>query len=120
MTRAITFWFMVGISTVIVIYDVAIAIEKTPGDTVSKVAQALFLSHPSLAFAVGGMLGHFSSTMLDHLPQWWLWMSIPILISILGVLILLDVKGWLPDWPIIWYILLGMWFTYFMWPQRGN
>lgn len=117
MTKVITFWFMVSISSIIVLYDIAIAIESTPGDTISKVAQALFLSHPALAFVVGGMIGHFSSTLRDYFPSWWLWVSLPLLILIVGVLIFFDVKGWLPKWPAIWYICIGMLVVHILWPQ---
>lgn len=120
MTKLVTIGLIYVVTVVAIVWDIIVAVEPSPGDTISKVALEAFLKHPSSAFVVGGMVGHFSSTMGGHLPHWWMWMSIPILVVITMAIALMDFKGWIPEYLSvpIWFVLFGMVSTYFLWPQK--
>jgi hypothetical protein len=109
-----------AVTIVAIVWDIIVAIEPTPGDTISKVVLDMFSKHPSAAFVAGGLLGHFSSPLLNHLPVWWLSMSIPVLAVISVLVITVDVVGWMPEGLMIpvWSVLVGMLFAFFLWPQR--
>lgn len=118
MTRTITFWTCVSVTVLVVGYDIAIAIEPTPNDTVSKVLRQLFMDYPVIAFATGVLGGHISSTLRQMLPGWWYWMSLPILGVLVGVLVACSVLKIAPwgRWPLVW-VELGLVAGYILWPQ---
>lgn len=118
MTRTITVWFCVAVTLAVIVYDVVIAIEPTPGDTVSKVAQGIFKDYPVIAFAMGGLGGHVTSTLLQYLPSWWYYASLPMLGAVviaLGVLSAYRVVP-LPNWPAVW-AQAGFAVAFVLWPQ---
>jgi len=119
-TRLVTIGMVYAITAICIIWDIYAVIEPTPGDTFSKVALKAFTDHPSIAYLVGGVLGHFCSNLGNSMPVWWLWASLPALILTTAALILIDFKWGFPSWLCqpVWFLLVGQVLTFFLWPQK--
>lgn len=59
MTKRVTGGVIVISIVLLVGYDIVIAIENSPGDTLSEILRDWAWKHPSLAFGFGGLMGHW-------------------------------------------------------------
>jgi hypothetical protein len=66
-TRTITLVLMFVAAAGLIAWDVVVATNRTPGDTISEVTLGFFMRHPIATFAIGLVLG----IILGHLtwPQ---------------------------------------------------
>lgn len=57
-TRKVTISILVAAVLALIAWDVVVAMNPTPGDTISEITLAFAMRHPALPFAVGVVCGH--------------------------------------------------------------
>lgn len=58
MTKRITKVVMIATAALIILWDIYVAVEPTPGDTISEVLLGWAMQHPIIPFAIGVVCGH--------------------------------------------------------------
>jgi hypothetical protein len=58
MSSVVTVWFIVGLIVAVLVYDMWVATNGTPGDTISEVVLGASVRYPALPLLVGFVLGH--------------------------------------------------------------
>lgn len=119
MTRLATFWFIIGITVMVVIWDIVVALAPPAGDTISKVLRQIMMDYTSVAFGIGVLGGHVTSDWRWIFPTWWYWVSLPLLVLTVGALIAADViqlKMPIQHVPFL-YVAFGVVWGHVLWPQ---
>lgn len=57
-TKKVTISLLVAAVLALIAWDVVVAMNPTPGDTISEITLAFAMRHPALPFAVGVVCGH--------------------------------------------------------------
>ncbi len=117
MTKFVTIGVILGITVAMIIYDIVIAIEPTPGDTISKVTLTHFRAFPFSPWALGVVfMGHISWPM--YYTGNYLWYSLPCLVVLTILMFMLSWFHLLPVWldPVV-YCLIGFPCGHWLWPQ---
>lgn len=58
-TRMGTFYILLGITVLLIIWDLYVANTATPGDTISELVLGYAREHPVVPFIFGVIMGHF-------------------------------------------------------------
>ena len=115
MTRKITEWLIYIVFASLCVFDIIIAIEPSPRDTISKVMLDIFVEKPFLAYASGVLIGHITS-MLPKPFYGYYYYSIPALVLVSAAILLLSLKFDVERVPVLW-MFLGIFFGRYLWPQ---
>ena len=97
-------------------WDIFVAANPVPGDTISEVFLAFTYKHPFASFAFGVLSGHLTwprTTNSDH--KWTILVS---LIAVAIATLVLDLSGILPKMLPIIPLLIGIPIGHLLWPQR--
>lgn len=119
MTRKITIALIHVVTLGLVAYDIWVAIEPSPRDTLSKVGLDEMTRHPSIAVLVGILIGHIAWPMITYGEGGaWKW-TIPFLTAAWLVFVVCDfVGGVLPRTAPISYLAVGVVLGHFLWAQK--
>ena len=129
-TKTITIIFVIAATAAIIGYDIFIAIEPTPGDTISAILLNIAGAHPVIAWFWGGLGGHLFWPMklygkavtpipfMDWSVSWRTYRTVGLIILILLTisLLVLDVAGKLPIHPAL-LLVIGVPAWHWGWPQ---
>lgn len=117
MTKAMTAIFMGIIMLVVLAWDVIVAIEPTPRDTVSKVFLDLSKSNMALPLAAGALMGHLTWAEKMSCSEFAYWrVSLPVLALAVIASVALDRLAHVHISPSIAF-LLGYVLGHLLWPQ---
>lgn len=58
MTKKVTIGILIVAAAVLIAWDVYVAANPTPGDTISEITLGFAMRHPVLPFVVGVVCGH--------------------------------------------------------------
>jgi hypothetical protein len=111
-----TLGLIVVASCVLIGWDIVVATNAERGDTISELLLAAASSHPSLAFAWGGLTGHLFWPREN--PLFWrkphtAWLLGVLAVALLAAEFIVSLKV-LPIGPLLVGISLGHW----LWPQK--
>ena len=96
-------------------WDIIVATNDEPGDTISEIVLPFSTKHSSAPSALGVVLGHLFFPSRRESPSW----SIAAL-AVLGVAAtLLDVFGMIPDITPGIPLAVGAGLGHWLWPQRA-
>ena len=116
MTRKITGAVILAVIVVVIGYDIAIAVEPTGDDTISRVFLDWATRHPFLSYAWGVLAGHLMWP-LTSADRWRKWRLGSLIAS--GVVVLaLDVCGVLPGNLTGLGLIAGVVAGHYGWPQK--
>jgi hypothetical protein len=130
-TQWLTLGVIIAATLGLIVYDVAVAIEPTPGDTISEILLSFGYRHPTIPWVWGGITGHLFWPMrllgkeVTPIPfstlgvRWQLykWVALATLIALTLVLIGLEIGAILPAVNPVIPLLLGISAGHFGWPQ---
>lgn len=112
-------------------YDIWVAIESTPNDTISWIMLSNSLKHPIIAWLWGGLTGHlfwpmsrYGSNHIYPIPfcdvdvsaKTYRWVALSVLIVLTITLLVLDISSKLTIHPAI-VLVLAIPAGHFGWPQ---
>ena len=116
MTKWMTTVVVLAVTGALVIYDIAILVEPTPGDTISEILGSTAWRHPVIAWGWGALGGHLFWHMTSPISHKWVRLSILILVTssllVAGVAAILPMIN--PGLPLVLGIPAGR----LGWPQR--
>ena len=129
-TKSITAVIVIAATALLIGYDIFVAIEPTPGDTISAVLLNCAWSHSVIAWYWGGLSGHLFWPMTLHHKEvapipfapwmfpWrtYKWVALAILILVTISLTVLDIAGKLPIHPAA-LLVAGIPAGHLGWPQ---
>lgn len=121
MTRKITIAIIEIVIILLVAWDIYVAIEPTPRDTISKIALDSVTKHPSIAVLIAIVMGHLfwpMAKMVGTETSYWKY-TVPILAALWIGSVVLDILGMLPRVSPILYILIFVPLGHYLWPQKG-
>lgn len=119
MTRYLTIGIIHAVFFGLVAYDIWVAIEPSPRDTLSKVGLDEMTRHPSIAVLAGVVIGHIVWPMATYGgPGIWKW-TVPFLAAIWIAFVVCDLVGCLPRTVPISYFAVGFVLGHFLWSQAG-
>lgn len=115
MTRYITTAIILITTGGLIAWDIFVAIEPTPHDTISEVVLSYLRRHPFIPLAMGVLVGHLSWPW-SAASSFKLWLVLGLCAAGVAFLVL-DIIRLLPgQWPIV-YVLAGILLGHFLWPQ---
>lgn len=59
MSRKITIGIILGVTAILIGWDIFVAVNPPQGDTISEIIQEFATKHPVIPFAFGVLMGHF-------------------------------------------------------------
>ena len=99
-------------------WDLVVAFNPTPGDTISELVYQYGQKHPWVPFGLGGVLGHFfwKRKAEEWEPTWLGFVAF-------GCVVAMDLlKQGTPEWEIVakptaFWALLGLYAGHHLWPN---
>lgn len=94
MSRWITVGIVVGTVTLLIVWDLVVAFNSTPGDTESEVVRDFAFRHPMTAVSLSTLVTHFFVPMPVSKTVKKILTGCLITVGVVGLA--LDLLGWLP------------------------
>lgn len=117
MTRYLTIGIVSAVFFALIAYDVWVAIEPSPRDTISKVGLDGMIAHPSIAILAGVMIGHIAWPSTYGEVAVWKYTA-PIAGALWIGAVVADLLGALPRAAPISYLAAGVVIGHFLWAQK--
>jgi hypothetical protein len=118
MTKYLTIGIVHAVFFGLVAYDIWVAIEPSPRDTLSKVGLDGMIAHPSIAILAGIVVGHIAWPMSSYGEvEAWKYTT-PVLGALWIGAVVADLLGALPRAAPISYLAAGAVLGHFLWAQR--
>lgn len=108
MTRFWTIALLISSILSLIVWDIIVAVNTVPGDTISEIVLAFSERQPFLPFAVGFVCGHLFWSNRKRQETW-----VPIVAGVVSFLGSLFVPNVIPVIPF----LVGLPLGHFLWPQ---
>lgn len=120
-TKTATIVVIIVTTVLVVAWDIYVAVEPTPRDTISKVLLDATRQHPSMAIMIGILLGHLMWPMQIYAELAYWKISLPIASVVWLVFLVLDLTIRLPvsEATPMEYFVAGFYMGHFLWPQQA-